>query len=112
MPLQDGTEGPPGLHRCLELTQRVVWQQRHRYVIKQPLAECLERDKEAKASTKNNYQNWLKLVIGFPFWEHQFAGRNITGSSQVVFRLHYTNIGYEQSNSDQKRKGKKKELFM
>lgn len=46
VPLQDGTEGPTGLHRCLELTQRVVRQQRNSYVIKQPLTECLERGKE------------------------------------------------------------------
>lgn len=46
VPLQDGTEGPAGLHCCLQLTQRVVWQQRNSYVIKQPLTECLERGKK------------------------------------------------------------------
>lgn len=48
VPLQDGTEGPTSLHGRLELTQRVVWQQRHRYVIEQPLTERLEGAKEAK----------------------------------------------------------------
>lgn len=46
VPLQDGTEGPTGLHCCLELTQSVVRQQRNSYVIKQPLTECLERGKD------------------------------------------------------------------
>lgn len=46
VPLQYGTDGPTGLHCCLQLTQRVVRQQRNSYVIKQPLTECLERGKE------------------------------------------------------------------
>lgn len=46
VPLQNGTDGPTGLHRRLQVTQRVVRQQRNSYVIKQPLTECLERGKE------------------------------------------------------------------
>lgn len=46
VPLQNGTDGPTSLHRCLQLTQRVVRQQRNCYVIKQPLTECLERGRE------------------------------------------------------------------
>lgn len=52
VPLQDGAEGPAGLHRRLQLAQRVVWQQRNSYVIKQPLTQCLERGTEGNTGKR------------------------------------------------------------
>lgn len=58
MPLQDGAEGPAGLHRCLELTQRVVGQQRHRDVVKQPLTQRL-----AERRTVENLNNSQEKIM-------------------------------------------------
>lgn len=46
VPLQDGTEGPAGLHRCLQLTQGVVREQGHGDVVEQPLAQRLRVARE------------------------------------------------------------------
>lgn len=43
LPLQDGTECPAGLHRRLQFAKRVVRQQGHGDVVKEPLAERLVR---------------------------------------------------------------------
>lgn len=66
VPLQDGTEGPTGLHCCLQLTQRIVGQKRNGNVIKQSLTECLERGKE-----KNTRKTLAELAQnGFSRYSH------------------------------------------
>lgn len=66
VPLQDGTESPAGLHRCLQLTQRVVGQQRHRDVIKQPLTQCLEERNVGKIPEEKVIQFQLVCEQGSP----------------------------------------------
>lgn len=60
VPLQDGTEGPAGLHCCLQFTQCVVWQQRHSNVVKQPLTQSLTIGQKSWSASAKTV---LKLAV-------------------------------------------------